>query len=161
MIKKNNNVPLTISTVAAGRPREIWMASPPTRMPAKNIPDRIVYKGLSLASQATMMSGDAFRPPKTNGFGYLLEQTRYVLFNGSGFDNTGLDDTQLTQYHSSGWFGFRNRFWAVMALPSVDLPFQLDTGEAVVDATVILQVNTTTSQPLELYFGPVRRLLCQ
>ena len=42
--------------VAAGNLSEIWMASPPTRMPAKKKDDSITPRGLSRASQATMMA---------------------------------------------------------------------------------------------------------
>ena len=41
MIRKISKVPLKMSTVAAGNPKEIWMASPPTRMPAKKIAENI------------------------------------------------------------------------------------------------------------------------
>ena len=68
MIRKMSRVPLTISTVAAGSPKEIWIASPPTIMPAKNRPDTMANKGFNLASQATMMAVNPYPDDTEAGY---------------------------------------------------------------------------------------------
>ena len=48
--------PLNILIVAKGRPMDVWMVSPPTRMPPKKIDERITTKGFNLASHATIIA---------------------------------------------------------------------------------------------------------
>jgi YidC/Oxa1 family membrane protein insertase len=105
---------------------------------------------------ATLMSGAAFRPAPSSGFGYLLEQSRYLLFDGSSVATIGLGDAEQISRTSSGWLGFRNRFWTAMVLPEMPLSFTPVTGEAVVDARIEM-ASTDPEQGIEmdLYLGPV------
>jgi len=105
--------------------------------------------------KATMMSGEEFRPAPSSGFGYLLEQSRYLFFDGSDVEIMGLDESEPVTREVSGWFGFRNRFWTAMILPNASLEVSARTGEAVEDAAVSMLLNTENPQHLDLYLGPV------
>jgi len=107
------------------------------------------------ADQAVLMSGEQFRPPPSSGFGYLLEQSRYLFFDGSTVEAIGLDDEEQTSRYSSGWFGFRNRFWTAMILPDSPLPLNPATGEMVEDALLTMQLDSQKRQRMDLYLGPV------
>ena len=78
----------------------------------------------------------AFRPAPSSGFGYLLEQTRYLLFDGSSVESVGLDETEQADRASKDWFGFRNRFWTAMVLPGAPLSITPLSGESVEDASL-------------------------
>jgi len=107
------------------------------------------------AGKATLMSGEDFRPEPSSGFGYLLEQSRYLFFDGSDVDIMGLDESELVTREVSGWFGFRNRFWTAMVLPDTVLAVNAVTGEAVEDASVSMLLNMERQQHMDLYLGPV------
>jgi len=105
--------------------------------------------------KATLMSGEDFRPAPSSGFGYLLEQSRYLFFDGSDVEIMGLDESEPVTRVVSGWFGFRNRFWTAMILPGASLEVSARTGEAVEDAAVSMLLNMENPQHLDLYLGPV------
>ncbi len=107
------------------------------------------------ADSAVMQSGEDFRPPPASGFGYLLEQSRYLIFDGSSVENIGFDDTEQTTRPSTGWFGFRSRFWTAMLLPDAQLDLQLVVGEKVQDARIEMQLDPLVEHHLKLYLGPV------
>jgi YidC/Oxa1 family membrane protein insertase len=122
------------------------------------IPDRGWM--LSVSSPATrkarLMSGADFRPLPSSGFGDLLEQTRYLVFNGSSVETIGLDETGPITRVSDDWLGFRNRFWSVLARPGATVASALRTGESVQDAHVEITATTPGQGiELELYLGPV------
>lgn len=103
---------------------------------------------------ATLSSGNDFRPDPLSGFGYLLEQTRYLVFDGSSVETIALGETGPVTRESNGWLGFRNRFWTVMALPDSALSISPRTGEGVEDAQLVL--NSVKPQfNLDLYLGPI------
>jgi len=108
--------------------------------------------------KATLMSGVDFRPLPSSGFGDLLEQTRYLVFDGSSVESIGLDESGeeagLEEIPSHDWFGFRNRFWTAMVLPATPVSIAPLTGDAVQDASIEI---AATGQALELalYLGPV------
>ena len=104
---------------------------------------------------ATMLSGKDFRPPPSSGFGYLLEQSRYLLFDDNTVRNIGFDDLEETTLTSNGWFGFRNRFWTAMLLPGSPVGLELTSGEAVKDARIGMQLDSGVRHHLRLYLGPV------
>lgn len=122
------------------------------------IPDQgwIISVTTAGAESASLKSGVDFRPAPSSGFGYLLEQSRYLVFDGSSVENIGLDDTEQPTRMSNGWFGFRNRFWAAMVLPGSQLSLTPLTGESVEDARMDM---AATSQEqgfeLDIYLGPV------
>ena len=109
------------------------------------------------AGQATLMSGEDFRPAPASGFAYLLEQSRYLFFTGSDVDMLGLDEPQQVTRDVSGWFGFRNRFWTAMILPGATLAVNVVTGEAVEDARVSVQLDSESRQRMDLFAGTVER----
>ena len=54
-MRKNNIRPLNMFTVAAGSPSEVWIVSPPTRMPPRNIEEKMIKRGFNFANHATMI----------------------------------------------------------------------------------------------------------
>ena len=103
-----------------------------------------------------MMSGEEFRPAPSSGFGYLLEQSRYLFFDDSDVEIIGLDESDTVNREVTGWFGFRNRFWTAMILPGAGMEISAETGNAVEDAVVAMCcLNTENPQHLDLYLGPV------
>jgi YidC/Oxa1 family membrane protein insertase len=110
------------------------------------------------ADQAELSSGEDFRPAQSSGFGYLLEQTRYLVFDGEDVAVTGLDDDVQADHKASGWFGFRNRFWTAMIMPDADLMVRLATGEELSDAQVTVQLDSNMPQHMQLYLGPIEPL---
>jgi len=112
------------------------------------------------SGQAALMSGVQFRPLPSSGFGYLLEQSRYLFFTGNahevtGVDIVGLDETQQAERDSSGWFGFRNRFWTAMILPYATVPVDAVSGESVEDARITMRLDSQRSLRMDVYLGPV------
>jgi len=105
---------------------------------------------------ASLMSGADFRPAASSGFGYLLEQSRYLVFDGSSVETIGLDDTEQATRTSTGWFGFRNRFWTAMVLSANPISITPVTGESLADARIDV-AGKDAGQVLEmdLYLGPV------
>jgi membrane protein insertase Oxa1/YidC/SpoIIIJ len=122
------------------------------------IPDQgwMVSLTSEAVNAATLMSGADFRPAPSSGFGYLLEQSRYLIFDGSSVETIGLDETEQIERTSNGWFGFRNRFWTAMVLPGESLAITPLTGETVEDARIDM-TNTGEGQgfELDLYLGPI------
>ncbi|MCW8927083.1 MAG: membrane protein insertase YidC, partial [Xanthomonadales bacterium] len=110
----------------------------------------------SSAAGAAIMSGQDFRPAPSSGFGYLLEQTRYLVFDGDDVTSIGLDGSEPFIGTSNGWFGFRNRFWTAMVLPSDPLLIKTLTGESQQDARVEMgQGESPGGLNLDFYLGPV------
>ena len=104
--------------------------------------------------KATLKSGVDFRPFPSSGFGYLLEQTRYLFFDGSSVESVGLDETGQSDRLSEDWFGFRNRFWTAMLLPGAPLSVLPLSGESVVDASMEI-VAQDQEFDLKMYLGPI------
>ena len=122
------------------------------------IPDQgwMISVSTSGAESASLMSGTDFRPAPSSGFGYLLEQSRYLVFDGSSVESIGLDEGQQAARTSSGWLGFRNRFWTAMVLPKTPVSFTPVTGEAVEDARMELaSPGQDQGFDLDLYLGPI------
>jgi len=108
------------------------------------------------SKRATLVSGVEFRPLPSSGFGNLLEQTRYLLFDGSSVETIGLDETESADRVSHDWFGFRNRFWTAMVRPVVPVSIAPLTGETVEDASIEMAATAQNLEiDLELYLGPV------
>ncbi|HEY5776807.1 MAG TPA: YidC/Oxa1 family insertase periplasmic-domain containing protein [Xanthomonadales bacterium] len=114
----------------------------------------------SAVSKAMLMSGEEFRPLPSSGFGDLLEQTRYLVFDGYSVETIGLDESgdepgQVDRV-SSDWFGFRNRFWTALVLPGSPLSIVPKTGLSVQDANIeIAPTQRDQGLDLELYLGPI------
>jgi YidC/Oxa1 family membrane protein insertase len=123
---------------------------------------RIPHEGwvISLESSGTdkvsLMSGVGFRPAPSSGFGYLLEQSRYLIFDDSSVETIGLDDIEQDSRMSTGWFGFRNRFWTAMVLPANPLSITPVTGEMLEDARIdVAGTGIDQELKLDLYLGPI------
>lgn len=114
----------------------------------------------SAVGKAMLMSGEEFRPLPSSGFGNLLEQTRYLVFDGYSVETIGLDESgdeagQVGRV-SSDWFGFRNRFWTALVLPGSPLSIVPKTGLSVQDANIeIAPTQRDQGLALELYLGPI------
>jgi len=122
------------------------------------IPDRgwMISVSTSGTGRASLLSGVDFRPAPSSGFGYLLEQSRYLVFDDSSVESIGLDDDEQLARTSTGWLGFRNRFWTAMALPATPVSFTPVTGERVEDAQMDLAtLSQDQAFELQLYLGPI------
>jgi len=122
------------------------------------IPERgwMISVSSPAANKAKLMSGVDFRPVPSSGFGNLLEQVRYLFFDGSSVETTGLDETEPGVRVSQDWFGFRNRFWTAMVLPATPVSVAPLTGESVDDA--LIEIATTSQDQgfdMNLYLGPI------
>jgi YidC/Oxa1 family membrane protein insertase len=110
----------------------------------------------SSAGEAALASGQDFRPPPSSGFGYLLEQTRYNIFDDGSVRSIGLGETEHDIATVDDWFGFRNRFWTAMVWPENRVPLVLETGESTRDARIVIgQDLSGQGLALSLYIGPV------
>ena len=120
------------------------------------IPDQgwLISVKASGARAASLMSGADFRPAPSSGFGYLLEQSRYLIFDGSSVESIGLDETGQTRRTSNGWLGFRNRFWTAMVLPKSSLSIRPVTGEDIEDARIEM-TGVEQEFDLDIYLGPI------
>jgi YidC/Oxa1 family membrane protein insertase len=127
------------------------------------IPDTgwVISLTTSAANKATLMSGEDFRPAPLSGFGYMLEQSRYLFFDGSDVDIFGLDESEPVSREVSSWFGFRNRFWTAMVLPDASLTASAATGEDLEDALISIQLDDARPQHLHLYLGPIEPVALQ
>lgn len=122
------------------------------------IPDQgwMLSVASSDAATASLMSGVDFRPAPSSGFGYLLEQSRYLIFDESSVETIGLDETEQITRTSNGWLGFRNRFWTAMVLPEKSLSISPVTGETVEDARMDMAVTGQDQGfDLKMYLGPI------
>jgi YidC/Oxa1 family membrane protein insertase len=122
------------------------------------IPDKgwLVSVTTAHVESVSLTSGVDFRPTPSSGFGYLLEQSRYLVFDGSSVENIGLDDTEQPTRKSTGWFGFRNRFWTAMVLPEGTLSITPVTGETVEDAQFdMVAAEGGQGFELDIYLGPI------
>jgi len=137
----------------------------PSGVPVRRwiIPDRgWMVSVFSLGSEkATLMSGVDFRPVPSSGFGNLLEQSRYLVFDGSSVETIGLDETGRINRVSRDWFGFRNRFWTAMVRSDTPLKIAPLTGELVEDASIEMTATEIAAMgrglkiDLRLYLGPI------
>jgi YidC/Oxa1 family membrane protein insertase len=123
-----------------------------------HIPDEgwLIAVSSTGAAKATLTSGEAFRPLPSSGFGYLLEQSRYLFFEESSVESIGLDESEQISRVSDDWFGFRNRFWTAMVLPEKPLSIVPLTGELVEDGSVAMMTqNQGLELNLDIYLGPI------
>lgn len=121
-----------------------------------HIPDQGWLLSLeSTARSASLASGIEFRPAPASGFGYLLEQTRYLDFDGASIAAIGLDETDKSVLTSTGWLGFRNRFWTAMVLSPDPLAITAATGDELQDARLDMTQPQDGGLDLSLYLGPV------
>lgn len=119
------------------------------------IPDHgwLISVTSALDRKAVLKSGPEFRPLPTSGFGYLLERTRYLVFDGTSVETISLDEAEPVNRTSNGWVGFRNRFWTAVALSETPLSVTPLTGENIRDARVAMESGQGFA--LDLYIGPI------
>jgi YidC/Oxa1 family membrane protein insertase len=118
------------------------------------IPQRGYRIGLSLSEQTalTLRSGPAFRPRDASGFGNWLEQLRYVIMSDGDVSQVSLNDEEEAELTADNWSGFRNRFWALMALPPAQVEFLIETGIGQVDAQLVIPA---AEGAWSFYLGPL------
>ena len=118
------------------------------------IPRRGYRIGLSLSEPAALIlrSGPAFRPRDAVGFGNWLEQSRYVVMSDGDVSQVGLDDEEEARFVAESWSGYRNRFWALMALPPAPAEIRLETGEGRVDPYLTIPA---AEGAWSFYLGPL------
>jgi YidC/Oxa1 family membrane protein insertase len=109
------------------------------------------------AEGLAIRSGEPFRPRPAAGFGNWLEQSRYLLIDGGDVRQVGFDDDDSGAAETSGWVGYRNRYWMLMAQPPVAAEARLATGEALQDAEVRLQAPGDGEW--SFYLGPVEPMV--
>jgi YidC/Oxa1 family membrane protein insertase len=119
------------------------------RIPHKGYRLELDHSGLE---KLTIRSGEPFRPREAAGFGNWLEQSRYVLVSSGNTEQLGLDETDITQVTASGWLGYRNRYWTLMAAPPSALDAGLHTGEGNEDAKISTGLAAGT---WSFYLGPI------
>lgn len=97
-------------------------------------------------------SGESFRPRDAAGFGAWLEQSRYVIIGDGDVTQVGFDDEAEVTVTDSGWLGYRNRYWTLLAAPPPISDARLESAENQLDASLVVE-----SEPGEwsLYIGPV------
>lgn len=116
----------------------------------------LISVSASGAHKVTLVSGADFRPKPSSGFGYLLEQSRYLVFDGSSVESIGLDESEQVTRLSEDWFGFRNRFWTAMVSPAVSVSITPMSGDMVEDARIEITHEDQNSEfDLEVYLGPI------
>jgi YidC/Oxa1 family membrane protein insertase len=118
------------------------------------IPQRGYRIGLSLTEETALnlRSGPAFRPRDAAGFGNWLEQSRYVVMSDGDVSQVSLNDEEEAGFTTENWSGFRNRFWALMALPPGHAEFLLETGAERVDAHLTVPA---AQGAWSFYLGPL------
>ena len=102
-----------------------------------------------------MVSGEAFMPPDAAGFGAWLESVRYVVFEGDGLRQSGLEEEVEDWQLSSEWTGYRNRHWAAMIWPDKPMLASLRTGGQQEEAQLELSPQEGKSSRYMIYAGPV------
>jgi YidC/Oxa1 family membrane protein insertase len=119
------------------------------------IPARGYRLELEVAGTADMHlnSGVSFRPREASGFGTWLEQARYLYFDGDAVRQVGFDDTDAAAFSSEQWFGYRNRYWTLVARPPGPVEVQLITAEGQEDGR--LSVGEAAAGTWLVYLGPV------
>jgi YidC/Oxa1 family membrane protein insertase len=123
-----------------------------------NIPDKgwLISVSSPHTGSVNLASGVDFRPAPSSGFGYLLEQSRYLVFEGASVETIALDETGAGTIETADWFGFRNRFWAVVTRPAKEISVTPLTGESVRDTGMRIQASDVAGGvELELYIGPI------
>ena len=99
-----------------------------------------------------LRSGESFRPRDAAGFGSWLEQARYVVFEDGGVRQIGFDESEVGPVESSGWIGYRNRYWAMMALSPRPTETILQAKEGGTDAE--LRIGEVAGA-WSIYLGPI------
>ena len=97
-------------------------------------------------------SGESFRPREAAGFGTWLEQSRYIIMGDGDVTQVGFDEEAEVTATDSGWLGYRNRYWTLLAAPPAISEARLETAEEQLDASLVVG-----AEPGEwsFYIGPV------
>lgn len=106
------------------------------------------------AGRIDIRAGTGLEAPDSAGFGVWLEQPRYMWRAGRSYETHELADA-IQPFDPASWFGFRNRFWAVMAQASGPLTANFETGPELRDPGVVLGLEPAKPQRLDLYVGPL------
>jgi len=107
----------------------------------------------------TVASGESFRPREAAGFGNWLETSRYLVIDGDGVRQVGVEDTEAEPFEDLRWVGYRNRYWTLLAAPPAGARAMPATAEDREDAALGLEAG---AGDWSFYLGPVEpRILAQ
>jgi YidC/Oxa1 family membrane protein insertase len=98
-------------------------------------------------------SGVAFRPREAAGFGNWLEQSRYAVMHRDGVRQIGLDEDEAVETVADRWFGYRNRYWALMALPPDPAGLRMESSPGRQDAE--MNIASGAEGTWLFYLGPI------
>lgn len=140
--------------------RELTFSGPGGASRTWRIPRRGYVLGLSVEGGGglALHSGESFRPRPAAGFGNWLEQARYVVIDGGSVRQIGLDDDAVEALEVSGWAGYRNRYWTLMAQPFRAAPVTPAVAEGREDAELVF---AEAAGDWSIYLGPVEPRLLQ
>jgi YidC/Oxa1 family membrane protein insertase len=101
-------------------------------------------------------SGESFRPREAAGFGTWLEQSRYVIIDDGDVTQAGFDEEAEVTATDSGWLGYRNRYWTLLAAPPPISDARLETAGGQLDASLVVD-----AKPGEwsFYIGPIEPVI--
>lgn len=127
------------------------------------VPDQGYRLRLEVAADSgwpglSAQSGAELRPRNLAGFGRWLERIRYVALPGRQADFAGerieLDEQSPTVWHTDGWAGFRNRYWALMVRPGRPASVEANTDRQRQDAAISIR-SGPGERSFDIYLGPV------
>ena len=153
----------TVSENRAAEHQELTFAGPGGTRLTWRIPAQGYRIELDLAGvdSVSVRSGQSFRPREAAGFGNWLEQSRYVVLQEAGVRQIGLDEdvdedgggAAAVEAEVNGWLGYRNRYWALMALPPEPVAAQLASAADRQDAEIT--VGSRLAGTWSFYLGPI------
>jgi YidC/Oxa1 family membrane protein insertase len=152
----------TLEQWADGVHRVLEFSGPGGARRGWRIPERGYRLALETAGTGplSLRSGESFRPRDAAGFGTWLEQARYAAIDAGDVEQIGFDADESQQVGVSGWIGYRNRYWALMAAP----PDEAGAVEARLSAAPDrMDADITIEAPPEgawsIYLGPVEPMV--
>lgn len=118
------------------------------------VPARGYLIGLErdMPGSVSVRSGESFRPREAAGFGTWLEQSRYVLIDDGDVSQFGYEDENEETAGDAAWSGYRNRFWALAAMPPPASQVVFETAEGQQDASIRIEAGAGS---WSFYLGPV------
>jgi len=145
----------TASEQQVGEFQEFTFAEPGGASRTWRIPSQGYRIELDVAGfdHLVIKSGPPFRPRAAAGFGNWLEQSRYAVIDPGGARQFGLDEEEAAEKEVADWFGYRNRYWALMASPPEPVGARFESDENRQDAEI--RVDSGPAGTWSFYLGPV------
>ena len=97
--------------------------------------------------------GERFRRTQASGFGAMLEQPRYLVFDGGDVETIVLNEA-VEPRQSTEWTGFRNRFWAIVVQAHSPIAIDFPGSSEALGPGMVLQPDPAQSVALSVYLGP-------